>query len=58
MASFAINPTFTPLKTPFRSSYALFRVVSGLFWIVAELTRLVMALFRHCCGVDCGLTMD
>jgi hypothetical protein len=36
----------------------LISVVCGLFWIVAELPWIVTALFRHCCGVDCGLTMD
>jgi hypothetical protein len=65
MAFFALNPTFAPLKTPFGSSYgvvsrcflsfvgclALFVDCFGLFWIVT-------VLFRHCCGVDCGLTMD
>jgi hypothetical protein len=38
--------------------YGLFSVVCGLFWIVAELAGIVMALFRHSCGVDRGLTMD
>ena len=35
-----------------------FLKVYGLFWIVAELAGIVMALFRHCCGVDRGLAMD
>jgi len=36
----------------------LFFKVYGLFWIVSELAGIVMALFRLCCGVDCGLNMD
>ena len=61
MAFFAPNPTFTPLKplplllwrcfALFFKVYGLFRVVYGLFWIVT-------VLFRHCCGVDYGLTVD
>jgi hypothetical protein len=72
MVFFDLNPTFTPLKTTFCISYgvvsrcflkfmdclALFVDCFGLFWIVAELAGIVMALFRHCCGVDCGLTVD
>jgi len=38
--------------------YGLFSVVCGLFWIVADLKWTVMALFRHCYGVDHGLTVD
>jgi hypothetical protein len=32
---FALNPTFTPLKTPFRTSYG---VVLRCLWIVMALT--------------------
>jgi len=51
MASFALNPTFTPLKTPFRSSYG---VVSRCFLKFMD----CLALFVDCYGVDRGLTMD
>jgi hypothetical protein len=56
-------PAFFPFKlwrcfALFFKVYRLLRVVCGLFWIVAELTGIVTALFRHCCGVDRGLTMD
>ena len=69
MALSYLNPTFIPLKTPLRLQlwrcfalffkvYELFSVVCGFFWIVAEFAWVVTALFRHCHGVDCGLTVD
>jgi hypothetical protein len=48
MTSFALNPTFALLKTPFRASYG---VVLRCFWIV-------MALTVDRLWIDCGLTMD
>jgi hypothetical protein len=58
MASFDLNPTFTPLKTPFRSSYGvvlrcflLFFIVRGHSWVVFRCLPIVY-------GVDGPLTMD
>ena len=58
MASFPLNPTFTPLKTPFWLSYGvvsrcflLFRIVRGHLWVVFHCLPVVY-------GVDRGLTMD
>jgi len=48
----------TPSAGRLLKVYGLFSVVCGLVWIVADLKWTVMALFRNCCGVDCGLTMD
>ena len=64
----SLNDTLTALKPhPLQlwRCFALFfrvcgliSVVCGLFWIVAELPWIVTVLFRHCYGVDRGLTMD
>jgi hypothetical protein len=51
MAFFDLNPTFTPLKTTFRSSYG---VVSRCFLKFMD----CFALFLDCYGVDHGLTVD
>ena len=48
----------TPSAGRLLKVYGLFSFVCGLVWIVADLKWTVMALFRNCCGVDCGLTMD
>ena len=37
---------------------ALFLIVRRCLWIVLRCFSIVRVLFRHCCGVDCGLTMD
>jgi len=51
MAFFDLNPSFTTLKTTFRSSYG---VVSRCFLKFMD----CLALFVDCYGVDRGLTMD
>ena len=65
MPSFDLNPTFPPLKTPFRSSYGVvsrcflkFMDCLALFVDCYGLLLNSLGLLRRCFAIVMALTMD
>ena len=55
MAFFDLSPSFTTLKTPFRSSYG---VVSRCFLKFMDCLTLFVGLFWRCFAIVVALTVD